>query len=71
MVKCTRPFYHAAEAGRGQVGNQAQLGVRTRLSVIVTQANLRAGLTHCMQQLSARAAAPRSSAWPARAWSVP
>ncbi|XXX72549.1 STAS domain-containing protein [Sorangium sp. So ce134] len=32
------------------------------LSAIVTKANLRAGLTHCMQRLSARGGASRSSA---------
>ncbi|WP_437296134.1 hypothetical protein [Sorangium sp. So ce426] len=41
------------------------------LSAIVTNTDLRAGLTHGMQRPSARGATLRSSARPARAWSVP
>lgn len=41
---------------------QTMVALGLDLSAIVTKANLRAGLTHCMQRLNTRAAAPRSSA---------
>ncbi|WP_437806495.1 STAS domain-containing protein [Sorangium sp. So ce1078] len=40
---------------------QTMVALGLDLSAIVTKANLRAGLMHCMQRLSARPAAPRKS----------
>ncbi|WP_437995513.1 STAS domain-containing protein [Sorangium sp. So ce185] len=40
---------------------QTMVALGLDLSAIVTKANLRAGLTHCMQRLSRRPASPRSS----------